>query len=271
MLEKWNITITVGCLGVSTASSKGEAMHLAGEASKVWGRVTGSWLAGWWHTSVSSPALLLPWEFWIRKLDESLSGFCCGHRKIGQVEEGSENLPILHPRCCAQCPRTPPPNYSLKFGNWWIFPESISFLLLCFSSTSLLSIPGSHRPASVPLHLLFSWQVPGETAPSAQKSLPQTTASKTSIPPFTPILYHLQELDCRVQWAGISVRFCSLTSLQHLAQCLVRGRRSYILFEWTLNEIVTLLSISHSSIAIKHHPVYLFICLLVCRLSLWLG
>lgn len=46
MLEKWNITITVGYLGVSTASSKGEVMHRAGEASKVWGRVTGSWLAG---------------------------------------------------------------------------------------------------------------------------------------------------------------------------------------------------------------------------------
>lgn len=140
--------------------------------------MTGSWLAGLWHVSVSSPALSLPWEFWIGKLDGSLSGFCCRYRTNGWVEDESENLPILHSNAHAQCPRTPPAQ--LQFGSLGTcgFFKNIGFLLLCFSSSGHLSVPGSYLLASGPLHLLFSWQVLRETFLSAQKSLPLTTASK---------------------------------------------------------------------------------------------
>lgn len=46
MPAKSNITITVGCLGVCTPSSKGEVMHLAREACK--DRDRGDWLLACW-------------------------------------------------------------------------------------------------------------------------------------------------------------------------------------------------------------------------------
>lgn len=58
----------------------------------------GDWRLACWVEAHQhdSPPLSLPWEFWMRNLDKSLSAFWCGPRKTGQVEGGRENLSILY-------------------------------------------------------------------------------------------------------------------------------------------------------------------------------
>nr|KAF6296048.1 hypothetical protein mMyoMyo1_009178 [Myotis myotis] len=143
-------------------------MHLAEGASNVC-RMTGSSPSGW-HTSFSSSKLSLSLEFWVRKLDESVSEFCSRHRKSGRVEEGSENLPSIHLHPHAQCPRTTVPNCSLEVG------ELVDFSRKCQVPPAWLQV---HWPP------FCSWKPPSclciccysarflESLPLQLKSLPQ--------------------------------------------------------------------------------------------------